>query len=234
MPGAFYGLQIPGGQTIRLSYAPQAPVLSQYAFLSITTADGIDSITFTAQQAALPGTAVKIVIQLGGATGVVVSGLTITITIAPTATAGQVQAAFNAVPQATNLASCTVTNNGVDSMVQTAMAATNLGGTIQFDFANGWERQLVADLASMITRRLDRDPTKYEDEKNRIQAKIRTWASKRDSGEPQVCKDVMADRWMSEGPLLAVWPNRFGYRIFGQDPSNPGTGNFYIVPTVAA
>lgn len=235
MPGAFFGTQVPGGQTIRLSYNPQAPFLSQYAFQTILTQDGLDSMTITAAQPAVPGTAVKVAVQLGTgpSASVSVAGMTITITV-PTAgaTAGQVQAAFNAVPAATNLASFSVTNNGADLVVQQAQGPTALGGSIQFDFVNGWERYLVAALGSFIMRRRKLDNGPFEAEMAMVRAAVRTWASKRDSGEPQVCKDVMTERWMSSGPLGEVFPTRYGYRIHGQDPANPGPGLFYIVPAV--
>lgn len=233
--GAIWGPQgVPGGQTVRLSYNPVAPVFAQYASLQILTADGLDSITITAKQPGPNGKAITVAIALGGSLGVAVTGLAITITVpssgsAPTATA--VLQAFNAVAAATYLASISTTQ-GNDTLPQVAMAATPLAGTVAYDFVNGWDRYVVADMSAYICRRLGREATPFEAEKQRLEAGLLTRAAKRDSGEPQVCKDVQRQNWI-EGPgSMTIWPYRFAYRIFGQNPASPGPGTINLLPLV--
>ena len=213
----FGGPAMPANQVIKISYLPVPPFLSQYAFLTIPTADTFDSITFTATQAGLNGQAVQIQIIPGGGAGaavVTVAGMLISVEVGSGCTAQTVVTAFNAVPAATYLASvaCTQPN---DVMVSVRSQAP-LGGTLQFDFINGLDRYLVADMAALIAMRLGRDPSPWVAERERIEPLLTIRAAKRDSNEPQQCKDTMREQMFESGPFYAVFPYRFAYRVEGQ------------------
>lgn len=214
----FGGPAMPGGQVIKISYLPIPPFLSQYAFLTVPTADGLDSLTFTATQAGLNGQAVTISFLptgVGNVATVLVSANNITVVFAYACTAQTVVTAFNSVPAATYLASCTCTQPN-DHVVPSFVPATPLGGTLQFDFINGLDRYLVADMAALIAMRLGRDPSPWVAERERIEPLLTIRAAKRDSNEPQQCKDTMRERMLESGPFYAVFPYRFAYRIEGQ------------------
>lgn len=217
----FFNQAIPGGQTIQISYVPNSPQnIAQYAFLSITTADTFDSITFTATNAGLPGQAVQIAITLGGAAGaavVTVSGMVITVEIGAGCTAQTVVTAFQGVAAAVFLASCACTQPN-DLMVQTAQPATPLGGTLQFDFPANGDRFIVAGVAGLIAMRLGRDASPWVAERNRLEPLLAIRATKRDENWPPVAKDTMRDQMMGRtGLLWAVTQNRFSYNWEGQN-----------------
>jgi hypothetical protein len=223
--GAYFGGQtMPGNQTIRLGYCPTAPVLSQYAFLTVLAqpnTDPVDGLTFTAQQPGNFGANISITIVNGasiswaiGATPLaitltVVSGVSTCSAIVTSLAIAPVQ-----VQALISVATAFPSSSGV--AFSNPISATNLGGTLQFNFINGFDRYLVADMASMICRRLERDPTNFEAEKLRLEPLLTARAARRDSNDPQVAKDVMGDRLAMAGPFFAVYPNRFVYRIYGQ------------------
>lgn len=182
---------IQSGQQIEVSYTPRAPTLILFAQLNVTTADGVDSVMFTSQQPGLTGTATRLVIATGGTAGTAsatASGLVVTLTIGTGATAGQVVAAIQANPQVFALMNATA-SQPADAMVQSALAATNLGGNVQYSFVNGWERLIIADGCAQVAARLDLDPSPFLQEKAELKMEINSLAQTRDSGHAFELKD---------------------------------------------
>lgn len=182
---------IQSGQQIQVTYTPRAPTLLQYAQLQVLTADGVDYLTLTAQQPGLTGTKTQIVIATGGPAGTATasaSGLVVTITIGTGATANQVIAAIQSNAGAFSLVSASA-SQPADLMVQSVLAATNLGGNVQYDFVNGWERLVIADVCAQVAARLDLDPTPFLQEKAELKAEIGQIAQTRDSGHAMEVKD---------------------------------------------
>ena len=230
--GALFGGPImPGGQIIRVSYLPVAPFPQQYATLTLYSADGIDGIVFTANQGGSPGTnvSVQIVAGGGGATTVAapVSPYAIVITLKSGGdTIVNILAALNVNTSVALqvLSAASLTPLQTDSFTA-AVSAVNLGGTLQWDFINGWDRWLVADTAAFIQRRLKLDDGPFIAERERLTPGLSVKAAKRDENEPQQAKDVMRARVLERGPFFSVYPYRFGYRVYAQ--------NLYLLPFVA-
>lgn len=218
--GAYlYGAQlVEPGLVFRLSYTPTAPVLSQYATLLINSADGIDGILFQAVQAGTPGTNVTVttLAPTGGSTIVTVSGgYNVTITPASGATNLQVVSTVNATPGASAVLVASVAGLGGDtfSTVQ-AKTALGTGQTLSFNFVNGLERYLVADCAGWITHRLDRDSSKFDAEKQRLEGIVRDLVETRDPGLPFVAPDNEMEQ-INAAPYWPTWNRRYGYTLQG-------------------
>lgn len=210
-----YGNQqsIPPGLVFRVQYIPTSPTLSQYAFLFVPSFNGVDGITFTAVQSGTYGTYISIQTNApSGGGSVVVNALSITITPAINATAATVVAQIVASPAASALVTATASNGG--DVFATVLAATVLGGTVQFDFVQNWERYVICDVASMILQRLDRDCDRFLAEKDRLEEKIRDLAETRDPGFPLVAKDNQLEA-ISTGPFSPFFIQRYCYTIQG-------------------
>jgi hypothetical protein len=154
-----------------------------------------------------------LVIATGGTAGTasaVASGLNVILTIGAGATAGQVVAAVQANAAVFSLISASA-SQPADLMVQTALAATALGGNVQYDFINGWERLPIADTCAQIAMRLDLDPTPFLAEKAELKTDIAMLAQTRDSGHSMELKDEEAEE-IGGWPWAAPTIRGFRYR----------------------
>ncbi len=233
--GAFFGGQtMPGNQTIRLGYLPVAPVLAQYASLTVLAqpnTDPVDGLIFTSNFPGNYGLNLSLTIVNGGSIGWAIGAtpLSIVLTIqSGVSTCFQIQQSLaltapTQVQQLINVATTFPSSSGIP--FSNLITQTNLGGVTQFNFINGFERYIVADMAAMICRRLERDPTNFEAEKLRLEPLLTARAARRDSNDPQVAKDVQGERIAMASPWFAVYPYRFVYRIYGE--------NMKLLPFVA-
>ena len=221
--GAFFGGQtMPGNQTIRLGYLPTAPVLAQYASLTVLAqplVDDVDGLIFTANQAGNYGLNISLTIVDGGSISWAIGAtpLSIVLTIqSGVSTCFQIQQSLTGAPtqvqQLINVATTFPNSSGI--AFSNLILQTSFGGVTQFNFINGFDRYITADMAAMICRRLERDPTNFEAEKLRLEPLLTARAARRDSNDPQVAKNVQGERLAMASPWFAVYPYRFVYRIY--------------------
>lgn len=217
----FGGQTVDQGLVFRLSYNPIAPVLSQYATLTLNSSDGIDGITFTAQASGTIGVNVSIQITTGagGATTITIGATPYAViinlktggdTILNVVSALQTSAAAKAVVNAV------ASTNIVNDSFTTAVNSTNLGGTLTFDFINGLERGPINDMASFICTRLDRDASRFVQDRDKLEASIRDLVETRDVGLPLVAPDNEMEE-ESANPYWGAFPHRYKYTIEGSN-----------------
>ena len=222
--GSFWGsAQIPGGQTIRLAYAPDPPVPQQYATLTLLSSDGIDGIVFTAIQAGLPGTNVSVQIATpspsSGVTVISVGSTPYNVIITPASggdTIKNILAALTASALSNAVLSASALANLQSDKFTTAVAAQNLGGVLNYNMPEGFDRMLVAGAAALICSSLNRDGTAFTAERNEQAALVTTRATKRDENWPEVAQDVQRQRSIERNPFFQANPTRFAYREYGQ------------------
>lgn len=212
---------VPGGATLTVSYTPTCPTLAQYASLAVTAPDGVNQLVFTASQPGTWGLGVSVQIVPGsGALSVTNNGLAVTVTLASGGSTG------SAIVAAVNAAVATILTASDPYGAETftaAQAATNLSGTVSYDFINGWERLLIVDCALQIMQRVERDGSILVAELNKLIADVRALSATRDSGACVELKDYEAERtlWPWAPPFL----RGFTYRLQG--------GNLHLLPMLA-
>jgi hypothetical protein len=211
---------IQGGQTITLSYTPTCPVLQQYASLTFNSADGIDGIVFTAKAAGSAGLNVSIQFTTGagGATTVTIGSTPYAVVVNLKTGGDTIQNVLAAL--AASAAAKQVVNAAALTLVQTdsftaAMAQTNLGGTVSWDFVGGWESLIIAGMAMRICRRLDRDYSGFIGEYTQKLADIKAMAVTRDSGSSMEMKDYESERSML--PFAPPFMRTYLYRLQGNN-----------------
>jgi hypothetical protein len=208
---------IAGNQQILVTYTPRAPLLVEYASLSVLTNDGIDSLVFTAQLGGLSGNAVKVALVSGGSLSVSVTGLTVTVTyVTGTTTAAQIVAAVNASAAAFALVEASATQP--NDTVSATMLATALSGVTTYDFVNGWERLVIADVSAQIASRLELDPSVFLAEKAELKTDLAMLAQTRDSGHAAELKDEEAEEavgWPWAPPSF----KGYRYKCQGNNPA---------------
>lgn len=222
---------IPSGQVISVNYIPAAPQLQQYASVFVHSFDLIDGITFQSVYSGTYGTTLYLETFApsgAGSISVVANGgggqvIQLTPPAASTnmSLSGFVNNAANW-PNANPLLSATASQNGFD-VFSTAMSATQLSGTIQFDYINGWERFVISDTAAQLMQRLERDSTMFDAECKKFEQELISLAAIRDVGQPQEMKDFEAEQ--AQWPWAPPFLRGYVYRLQG--------GNIHLVSMLA-
>ena len=214
------GTVMPSGQTIRIAYAPDAPVPQQYATLTFNSENGIDGLLFTATQAAQLGLNVSVQISTSGGSGTTIGFGSNKYQIIIYLKSGgdtivNILAAYRASAQAMAVASIQSLTNLQGDSFTASVAAQNLSGVLQYNMPEGFDRYLVADASALVCSRLNRDGAAHAAERDKLEALITVRADKRDENQPQVAKDVQRERARMASPFYVQTANRFGYRIYG-------------------
>jgi hypothetical protein len=219
--GSPWGSTMPVGQTIRLAYAPDPPVPQQYATLTLLSANGIDGIVFTALQAGVAGAnvSVQIATPSGGACVISVGSTPYKVIITPASGGSSIQAvlaALTASALSSAVLSAAALNNIQSDIFTATVAATNLGGVLNYNMPEGFDRMLVAGSAALICSSLNRDGSAFTAERNEQAALITVRSDKRDENWPEVAQDVQREMRMRNNPFYQAGPMTFGYREAGQ------------------
>jgi hypothetical protein len=219
---------IPGGQNLRLSYNPVAPVLQQYASLFVPSNNGTDGVTLTALTQGPYGNSIQVQFLTPSGSGNISvtsiphQGIIVDIVPASGATLGSVVTQINT---ASNWPGLAVQFSASGSPLladgfSTTIVTTPLGGTTSFDFVNGWERYLIAKGAYYIATRLGRDPTVYDMAANKCEGDLQALIATRDAGSVFVAKDYEAEGSCFM-PWFPTWCRGFAYRLQG--------GNLHLI-----
>ena len=228
---------IQGGLQLLVSYAPVPPLLQEYATLSVYSQDQIDGLLFTAAAPGLVGLKVSVQIVLAGSAPPAVAvtrnpgNLAVTITIQTTGdTIQNILNAFAAnVPVSSVVGVQSITGINSDSVL-TAFPATNLGGTVSFDFVSAsWADYMIADGSAKLLGRLDLDATFQIQEREASMANVSAMSAVRDSGHSDSLRDEEMEAsggypfaspvmrtvmYRFAGPnltLRAIWPGATAY-----------------------
>lgn len=210
---------IQGGLIFRVSYNQTAPYLSQYANTFLSALEGSTGVLLTAAQPGLEGFDITLTAKSAGFQVITADVPDQTVTIQGFG-GMTLQTLVNTINAAAGMSELLVASV-VGPPGATMQAPTNiqngfLGGTLEYDFVNGYERYVICDMAMQVCRRLERDFSPFLAEKAELTDTLQCLADERDPGFPLQAKDNQMEA-IAMGPFSPFFNQRYLYTIQGNN-----------------